>query len=104
MLCSIQQRVPYVKRVVQFMEVTRKRDDLVECAKLLEVPSPDFSSLEVARKDLALHKSKWDLLGTFRQNREAWMTCPVRPSLASPAPSHPPACECMTARSRVFVE
>lgn len=64
--------------LVQFAEVTHKRDDLIECAKLLEVPSPDFSSLDVANKDLTLHKMKWDLLAAFRKNREEWMTCPVR--------------------------
>lgn len=64
---------------MQFSEVTHKREELLECAKLLEVPSPDFSSLDVAGKDLAMHKSKWDLLATFQKNRESWMTCSVCP-------------------------
>lgn len=62
---------------LQLMVACEKRDGLVEAAKVLEVKEPDFNSLETAAKDLAHHKSKWDLLGDFRNDRISWMTLSV---------------------------
>jgi hypothetical protein len=62
---------------IQMTEIIVKRDSLAECAQLLDMASPDFSSLDLTAKDLSQHKSKWDLLGAFRADRLAWMTQPV---------------------------
>lgn len=63
---------------MQLLGVSEKREALTEASKVLEVAEPDFSRLEAAAKDLAQHKSKWDLLGDFRDDRVTWMTQSVR--------------------------
>lgn len=59
---------------MQLLGISEKREALTEAAKVLEVPALDFSSLETTGKELAQHKSKWDSLGDFRDDRVAWMT------------------------------
>jgi hypothetical protein len=62
---------------VQFNALSKRSVSLEKVGKLFDLPPLDFSTIQEAGKELAVHQGKWNLLSLLREVTAQWMTSKV---------------------------